>query len=117
MKPTASLKLVSQLLDLPIMDKDGRWCGIVDDVQFEGKAGKPLRMTALLVGPGAYKGRMPHWLYWIVEKIAGNRTAEVPIDEIARIGSAVFLKCPAEAIKLHVVEDRARSWIPRFGAM
>ena len=25
-----SVKLVSQLLDLPIIDKDERWCGIVD---------------------------------------------------------------------------------------
>ena len=36
MKLAGSLKLVSQLLDLPILDKDERWCGIVDDVELEG---------------------------------------------------------------------------------
>ena len=54
-----TVKLVSQLLDLPIIDKDERWCGIVDDVELEGAAGKEMRVKALLVGPGAYSGRMP----------------------------------------------------------
>ena len=36
MKPSGKLKLVSELLDLPIQDKDGRACGIVDDVELAG---------------------------------------------------------------------------------
>ena len=38
-----SLKLVSQLLDLPIIDKDERYCGIVDDVELTGGPGKETR--------------------------------------------------------------------------
>ena len=111
------VKLVSQLLDLPIIDKDERWCGIVDDVELSGSAGKPMRVKALLVGPGAYQGRMPAWLYAIVRKIGGDGMTRVPVAEIVEIGSVVKLKCTAEKLKLHDLEDTVRAWIPRKGAL
>ena len=117
MKPTGPIKLVSQLVDLPLVDKDGRWCGVVDDVEFEGAPGKELRVKALLVGPGAYKGRMPAWLFWVVRKLAGDRISRVPLGEVEKISAAVHLKCAAEDVGLHKVEDRVRAWIPRKGAM
>jgi hypothetical protein len=117
MKPTGPIKLVSQLLDLPLVDKDERWCGVVDDVEFDGGAGKPMRIKALLVGPGAYEGRMPAWIFWLSGKVAGTRISRVPLDEIETISSAVHLKCPAEKVGLHVVEDKVRAWIPRKGAL
>jgi hypothetical protein len=117
MKPDASIKLVSQLLDLPLLDKDDRWCGIVDDVELDGAAGRETRISALLVGPGAYSGRMPSWMFWLVCKIGGNRIARVPVKSIDRIARAVHLNCTAEQLKLHAVEDRVRSWIPRWGAL
>lgn len=117
MKPLGPLKLVSQLLDLPIVDKDERWCGIVDDVEFSGSAGKEMRVKALLVGPGAYERRMPGWLFSIVRMTAGNRMSKVPVDQIAEIGDVVKLKCAAEKLGLHEAEDKARGWIPRVGAI
>ena len=117
MKPSGPIKLVSQLIDLPLVDKDDRWCGVVDDVEFDGAPGKPMTIKALLIGPGAYKGRMPAWLYWLATKIAGDRVSRVPLDEIETISAAVHLKCPAEKVGLHKVEDRARGWIPRIGAL
>jgi hypothetical protein len=117
MKPDAPLKLVSQLLDLPLIDKDDRWCGVVDDVELQGSAGRETRIKALLVGPGAYKSRMPKWMYWIVRKIAGDRIARVPVKSIDRIASAVHLNCSGESLKLHVVDDEVRRWIPRRGAL
>ena len=111
------IKLVSQLIDLPIVDKDERWCGIVDDVELAGSAGKEMRVKALLVGPGAYEGRMPGWLFWLVGKIAGDRMARVPVDKIVAIGSRVKLSCAAEDIRLHAVENKVRAWIPRWGAL
>ncbi|MES2135719.1 MAG: hypothetical protein V4502_01495 [Pseudomonadota bacterium] len=117
MKPGDPIKLVSQLLDLPIQDRDGRWCGVVDDVEFERGAGKQLRIKALLVGPGAYQGRLPGWLFWLVEQTVGKRIARVPLDRIETIASAVHLNCAAETLRLHLVEDRVRAWIPRRGAL
>jgi sporulation protein YlmC with PRC-barrel domain len=117
MKPTDSLKLVSELLDLPILDKDGRACGIVDDVEFAGAPGKKTVIKALLVGPGAYRGRMPGWAFAVVRAVAGDRVTRVPFEEIETIGSAVKLKCTATQVGLHRVENRVRRWIPRKGAM
>ena len=117
MKPTDKLKLVSQLIDLPLVDKDERWCGVVDDVELSGGPGDDARIEALLVGPGAYEGRMPGWMYWLVRKIAGDRMVRVPADQVIEIGSVVKLKSAAEKLGLHQVEDRARRWIPRWGAL
>ena len=111
------IKMVSQLLDLPIIDKDGHFCGIVDDIEISGTAGKEARVKALLVGPGAYQGRMPGWMFWIVRKIAGDRMARVPAEQVLEIGSVVMLKLRAEKFGLHEVEDRVREWIPRKGAL
>ena len=36
---------------------------------------------------------------------------------IKTISSAVHLKCAAEDVGLHKVEDRVRAWIPRKGAL
>jgi hypothetical protein len=117
MKPSDPIKLVADLLDMPLLDKDHRYCGVVDDVEFSGAAGKVLALKALLVGPGAYQGRLPAWLFWVISRIAGDRIARVPIAKIATITSAVHLKCTAEDVGLHEVEDRVRGWIPRRGAM
>ena len=59
MKPDGPIKLVSQLLDLPLCDREGYYCGVVDDVELSGGAGQGAKLEALLVGPGAYRGRMP----------------------------------------------------------
>ena len=117
MRRDAPIKLVSQLLDLPLIDKDGRWCGVVDDVEFDGTADKETSIAALLVGPGTYKARLPQWAYWVVRKIAGERIARVPYDQIDNIASAVHLRCRAEDLKLNRVEDEVRKWIPRRGAL
>ena len=113
MKPTDPIKIVSQLLDLPLIDPNGNYCGIVDDVELDGSAGKDTRLAALLVGPGAYRGRMPVWAMWLVRKIAGDRCTRVPIAKVESIDSAVHLKVPAEALGLHEIENRVRGHIPR----
>jgi sporulation protein YlmC with PRC-barrel domain len=117
MKPSDPIKIVSQLLDLPITDSEGRWCGVVDDVELSGSAGKETRLAALLVGPGAYAARMPRWMFWIVRQIAGDRITRVPMSEVESIRSAVHLKVPAESVGLNTTEDAARSLIPHVGAM
>lgn len=116
MNRKSPIKLVSQLLDLPIIDKDERSCGMVDDIEL-GEAGKETPVIALLVGPGAYRGRLPAWLFWVVRLIAGQRIIRVPFDEIIEIGAVVKLKCGAEKLGLHSADDRAQRWIPRWGAL
>jgi sporulation protein YlmC with PRC-barrel domain len=117
MNPTDPIKLVAELLDLPIQDKDGRWCGVVDDVELSGSPGKQARLAALLVGPGAYRGRMPRWLFAISRRVLGDDIVRVPIAEVETIGSSVKLKCAATKLKLGSGDEKARAWVPRWGAL
>jgi sporulation protein YlmC with PRC-barrel domain len=117
MTPDSPIKLVSELLDLPLFDTEGKYCGIVDDVELEGAPGKPLKLNALLVGPGAYAGRMPAWAMWLVERIAGDRITRVPMDKVRSIGTAVHLECPGRDLGLHKSETAAGKWVPRWGAL
>ena len=117
MKPTGTLKLVSQLLDLPLLDSNGEYCGIVDDIELDGGPGKELKLKALLVGPGAYDRRMPGWAFAVVRLIAGDRITRVPIDRIDSIRSFVQLGCTANELGLHRSENKARGLLPHKGAI
>jgi len=115
--PAGHLKLIGQLRDLQIVDRDGCKCGIVDDVELEGEPGKPLAVTAILVGPGAYAGRLPRWLLWAAQRVAGARVVRVRWSEVTGIGSTVQLRSPARELGLMKSEDAARRFVPRGGAI
>jgi sporulation protein YlmC with PRC-barrel domain len=117
MNPDSPIKLVSELLDLPLFDQEENYCGVVDDVELEGAPGKPLKLKALLVGPGAYKGRLPRWAMWLVTKVAGDGVTRVPMDRVRTIASAVHMECPGRDLGLHKSEAVAGRWLPRGGAL
>jgi len=117
MKPDSPIKLVSELLDLPLFDVDGKYCGVVDDVELAGEPGKPLLLKALLVGPGAYSGRLPSWAMWFVRKVAGDQITRVPLDKIRNIHTVVHLDCRAGELGLDKSERAAARWIPHRGAL
>ena len=117
MTPGRPIKLVTQLLDLPLLDSQECFCGAVDDVEFEGSTARGYKLKALLVGPGAYAGRLPRWAMPFVRIIAWNRTVRVPWKEVETIGPAVQLKRPAAALGLGKSEARAEKLIPKKGAL
>ena len=82
MKPSDPIKLVSQLLDLPIVDSEGAYCGVVDDIELAGRAQQPLEVKALMIGPGAYAGRLPRSGHEVVRITAGGRVVRVPLGKI-----------------------------------
>jgi len=116
MKPQSEIQLVGGLLDLPILDKGGLYCGIVDDIEFEEAEGVP-RVKAILVGPGAYRGRLPAWAFRLLGWIVGHRITHVPWEAIDEIASAAVLNVAADDLRLHRAENQARRLIPRGGAM
>ena len=117
MTPDSPIKLVSELLDLPLLDSEGKYCGVVDDVELTGGPGKDLKLKALLVGPGAYAGRMPGWATRVVKLIAGARVTRVPMDKVRSIGPTVHLECPGRSLGLHRSETAAGKWLPETGAL
>jgi hypothetical protein len=106
MKADGSLKLLAEVRDLQIVDVDGLHCGVCDDVELEGGPGRPLRVKALLVGPGAYEGRVPGWVFALVKRLAGGRMTRVPWSAVDRVTGRIFLKVTGESLGLRVVEDR-----------
>jgi sporulation protein YlmC with PRC-barrel domain len=117
MTPDSPIKLVSELLDLPLYDNEGKYCGIVDDVELSGGPGKDLKLRALLVGPGAYAGRLPDWAMRLVKLVAGDRLTRIPMEKVRTIGTTVHLECPGRDLGLHKSETKAGRWIPQRGAL
>jgi hypothetical protein len=112
-----AIRALSEIRDLEIFDSQGELCGIADDLEFEGGPGEPLRLSALLVGPGAYRGRMPAWLLWTVHRVAGDRMVRVPWEAVAHVTSRITLDRPAAELGLGAVERRLQRLIPKLPAL
>ena len=117
MSPDGSLKLISQLLDLPLLDSEGAYCGIVDDVEFAGSSAEGFLIKAMLVGPGAYRGRLPDWAVRLIRFVAGDRIVRVAWEEADTVGAVVRLRRPGKELGLGKTEERLARWIPKKGAM
>ncbi len=115
MNPDARMDLAADVRDLQIVDSDGEYCGIVDDLAFDGKPGKTARVAAILVGPGTYGGRLPRWMAWLAGRIAGEKTVRVPWAEVEKIDSMVRLRSRAGALGLGWAERRAGRLLKRTG--
>lgn len=104
--------LVYEVLDLQVVDVNGRRCGRVDDIEIEMEDGSlPTRATALLIGAGLYPGRLPGrglrrlGRALVGPELMGKNVIRVPWDEIDAIHSRVQLKRPAEELGLGRGDD------------
>jgi sporulation protein YlmC with PRC-barrel domain len=113
-KPSGALKLVAGVRDLQIVDADGINCGIVDDIELEGKPGGPLVVKALVVGPGGYSKRLPGWWMMLVRFIAGRGAVQVPWADVKTIASVVELRSKASAVGLGKAEAKAARLLPKL---
>jgi sporulation protein YlmC with PRC-barrel domain len=97
------LDLVYHVLDMQILDVNGRRCGRVDDVEMELDSGL---VTALLVGPGVFADRLPgRALRRLARRLTGpevigGNLIRVPWEDIDSIDTTVTLKRPAEELAL-----------------
>jgi sporulation protein YlmC with PRC-barrel domain len=114
MRRTAPLKLLSEVRDLQLVDTQGRICGMVDEIELSGGPGKSLRVEALLVGPGAWRGRLPAWGFLLVRLVAGDRVVRVPWSAVDHVTSRVFLNRTAETLGLMRAENRLAAIFARL---
>jgi hypothetical protein len=111
-KPTPEyVDLYRQVLDHALLDADGWPCGIVDDLEVEGGllhdgTNEPLRVTALLVGPGAWTPRLPAVFARLAPRLFGNRCVRVPWSEVSVLGEHITLRSRAAALGLASVDRR-----------
>jgi hypothetical protein len=111
-KPTPEyVDLYRQVLDHALLDADNWPCGIVDDLEVEGGpredgTNEPLRVTALLVGPGAWTPRLPALLARTFPHLFGKRCVRVPWSEVSELGEQIKLRSRAAALGLGIVDRR-----------
>jgi hypothetical protein len=95
-----------ELLDHALLDADDWECGTVDDIEVEGGIGQPLRITALLVGPGAWAPRLPAWAARLAPHLFGTACTRVPWTEVSEVGEYIRLRSRAAALGLGTTERK-----------
>ena len=98
--------LYRQVLDHALLDADDWMCGTVDDLEVEGGIGEPLRVTALLVGPGAWVPRLPALFARLLPRVLGDHCVRVPWSEVSELGEDIKLRSRAAALGLASIDRR-----------
>jgi len=98
--------LYRQVLDHALLDADEWMCGTVDDLEVEGGIGEPLRVTALLVGPGAWTPRLPALFARLLPRVFGHHYVRVPWSEVSELGEDIKLRSRAAALGLASIDRR-----------
>jgi hypothetical protein len=93
--------LVRAYRDLALIDRDGRNCGVVDDIEMAEAEPGLWEMTALLVGPGAWGRRAPRWLTGL---LPGRRLVRIDAADVASTGHSVRLLKKADELGLARLE-------------
>jgi sporulation protein YlmC with PRC-barrel domain len=101
------------VLDHQLLDREGRRCGNVDDLEIEGGPGETPRVVAILSGPDVWRSRS-RWLGALAGRIGGGGRVRIPWEEVAEVKSHVRLKKTAAEYGLGRGDDRVRPWIARL---
>ena len=113
------LDLAYRVLDMQLVDVDGRRCGRVDDVEFLGGVGEPLRIGALLNGHGVYPSRLPPRFVSLGRRvfgpgILGRTILRVPWRAVEEVDAAVHLREPAAELGLAAIDLALEPWLKRL---
>jgi sporulation protein YlmC with PRC-barrel domain len=99
------------VLDHQLVDKDGRNCGNVDDLEIGGIADGEPEVTEILVGGSAWRGR---GLFGRIAAALSGNAVHVPWSEVAEVSSVVKLKRTAPELRLGRGDDRAARIVRRL---
>ena len=111
------LDLVCDVLDNRVVDRNRRVMGRVDGIALEPRAGKPPRVSALLVGPSALAHRLSPALGRRVEAIerawgiAEGRPARITFAQVIKTEPDVTVDLAIGDTSTGVVEQKLRGWI------
>jgi sporulation protein YlmC with PRC-barrel domain len=100
-----------RLLDDQLFDAKEHRCGRVDDVQLEGSPGAKTEVAALLIGPGAWTGRLRRPFSYLVEGLGPDYMHAVSWGEVSAIGTAVSLAHTAGELGLEANDGRNVQWV------
>ena len=108
-----------RLLDDQLLDAEEHRCGRVDDIQLKGKPGSRTDISALLVGPGAWRTRLRRPFSYFVDGISPEHMHVIPWDEVTAVSTAVHLSSTAQELGLETKDGRNVQWVgaPPRGTM
>jgi sporulation protein YlmC with PRC-barrel domain len=110
------MDVVSDLLDAPVLDHQGREMGRVDGIEIDARAGRPPRLTTVLIGPSVLGSR----LHPAVGRWVGAIGVALGLDEGRPIRIDAGSLDPEGDMKTSLslatsaagaVEQRARGWL------
>jgi hypothetical protein len=113
------MDLVYRVLDDQLVDVDGRRCGRVDDLEFEGDLGEPPRLSAILSGSGVWHRRLPRPLRGSGARVFGSGVLgrdviRVPWTQVEDITSVIRLRRKARELGLAQGDDRDATLVAKF---
>jgi hypothetical protein len=117
MIPNGTINLLREVRDLQVVDKDGRNCGICDDIEFTGKAGGTLAVRCLLIGPDAMRRRLPWWLSHLLEKFTRGSVTRVPWQDVETVTSRIRLKTSASTYGLLHIDHVLGKYLSRVPSL
>ena len=98
------------LLDRQLVDRTGRDCGKVDDLEFDLTDDGELELTHVLAGPGVLARRLGHRRLgpWLQQVTGAGDDTRIPAWRISHIDSQVRLAVDAEELATWRTERWAR---------
>jgi hypothetical protein len=94
------LDLAYRLLDLDLVDSEGRRCGKVDDLELAGGPRELTYVAAIRTGPGALPARFPRRLRPLARHLFGGESSAVPASLVDDFDATVRLTEAAEDLGL-----------------
>ena len=84
------MDLAYGLLDLDLVDSEGRRCGKVDDLRLAGAPGETTYVEAIVTGPGALCARFVRPLRGLGRRVFGEAKRTTPWSEVEEIERAAI---------------------------
>jgi hypothetical protein len=94
------LDLAYRLLDLDLVDRDGRRCGKVDDLELAGEPGEPLYVAAIVAGVAALPERFTRRLRRLARRVFRGDSTRVSWKVVEDFDAAVRLNATAAELGL-----------------
>ena len=114
------MDIVRDVLDMSVVDRNGREMGRVDGILLDQEAGKPARLAAILIGPSVLADRLHPRLGRAVRGIEKlfhldrDRPTRIDFADVDEIERKVRVRLTIGDTAVAAVEQRLRSWLLRL---
>jgi len=111
------MNVVRDVLDQPVVDRNGRAMGRVDGIVIEPRDGRPPRLAGILIGPAALGHRLHPGIGRFVSAlearlgVSAGRPVLVDFEAVDAVDSKVKLRLTIGDTAVDAVERWLRAWV------